>query len=180
MPVITTFKTTEIITEEEHNREQELDAMSTFALGKNALGQRVLTAMNVRLAQVSKTILIRYDVTETNPRLADVNTLTFTPDALALLNSKGHEAFSEEYGDYFVAGYKWGLRFQAIISVTSDSSSVLDKACGKINSIASVAQGNGNYSSYINDIESLANSNYLNIDVEEVSINGGDPVKERF
>lgn len=56
LTTITTFKTTEIITEEEHNREQELDAMSTFALGKNALGQRVLTAMNVRLAQVSKTM----------------------------------------------------------------------------------------------------------------------------
>ena len=177
---ITNFKTTEIVTEEEHDREQELEAMSTFALGKNALGQRVLTAMNVRLAQISRTILIRYDVTERQPRLVDVNTLTFKDDALNVLKNEGYEAFSEEYGDYFVAGYKWGLRFQAVISVTTNDSNVLNRACSIIKSIASIAQINGNYSSYINDISDLASSNYLDIDVEEVSINGGDPSKGTF
>ena len=176
VPVITTFKTTEIITEEEHNREQDLDAMSTFALGKNALGQRVLTAMNVRLAQISRTILIRYDVTERQPRLVNVNTLTFKDDALNVLKNEGYEAFSEEYGDYFVAGYKWGLRFQAVISVTTNDSNVLNRACSIIKSIASIAQINGNYSSYINDISALASSNYLDIDVEGAS---GDTVKSR-
>ena len=173
---ITNFKTTEIVTEEEHDREQELEAMSTFALGKNALGQRVLTAMNVRLAQISRTILIRYDVTERQPRLVNVNTLTFKDDALNVLKNEGYEAFSEEYGDYFVAGYKWGLRFQAVISVTTNDSNVLDRACSIIKSIASIAQINGNYSSYINDISALASSNYLDIDVEGAS---GDTVKSR-
>ena len=177
---ITNFNTTEIITEEEYNREQELEAMSTFALGKNALGQRVQTAMNVRLAQISKTILIRYDVTENQPRLADVNTMTFTSDALELLENEGYEAFSEEFGDYFVAGYKWGLRFQAIVSVTSDSSSTLDKVCSNINSIASLARLSADYSSYVAEVEAIGRSHYLNIDVEEVSVNGGDPRKRTF
>ncbi len=177
---ITNFKTTEIVTEEEHDREQELEAMSTFALGKNALGQRVLTAMNVRLAHVSKTVLIRYDITEAQPRTVNVNTLKLSPEALEILNNYGANDFCNEFGDYFVAGYKWGLRFQAIISVTSDSSSVLDKVCANIGSIAALAQSGGKYASYINEIGNLAKSNYINIDVEEVAIDGGDPLKGTF
>lgn len=72
------------------------------------------------------------------------------------------------------------MRFQAVISVTTNDSDVLNRACSIIKSIASIAQINGNYSSYINDISALASSNYLDIDVEEVSINGGDPSKGTF
>ena len=180
VPTITTFKSIEIITEEEHNREQELEAMSTFALGKNALGQRVLTATNVRLAQVSKTILVRYDVIENNPRTVNSNTLKFSPEALEILNNYGAADFSREFGDYFVAGYKWGLRFQAVISVTSDSTSVLDKACAGIRSIVFLAQYGSPYSELVADVEALGKSNYLNIDVEEVTIDGGNPRKGTF
>ena len=46
---MTDFKTDEIITEEEHTREQELEDMSTFVLCKNALGDREMTVTNVGL-----------------------------------------------------------------------------------------------------------------------------------
>ena len=180
LPVATSFKVKEIVTEEEHTREQELEDMTTFALGKNALGARPLTAMNVRLAQCSKTIVVRYDVIERQPRMVDVNTLKFSPEALEILKEYTHKEFREEFGDYFVAGYTWGMRFQAVISVTSNNSSTLDKACTIINSIMSLARGNDDYSSKTAEFEALSRSSYLNIDVDEVLIEGGDPRKNSF
>ena len=152
--------------------------MSTFTLAQNALGNRAMTATNVRLAQLSRTIVVRYDVTEAQPRMADVNTLQFSPQALDFLSS-GADEFSEEYGDYFVAGYTWGMRFQAVISVTG-SSSVLDRVCGRIKTAMTRAQNGSDYSYVLREIEQLGASSYLNIDIEKVVINGGDPSKNTF
>lgn len=179
IPVDTLFKMREIITEEDHTWEQELNAMNTFALGKNALGMRKATATNVRLAQISKTIIITYDVIERQPRRVDVSNVELIPDALDILKADYRE-FRREFGDYFVAGYTWGLRFKAVISVTADNSSVMDKVCATIQTIGSIAQAGGNYASDIAYLEMVEKSSYLDIAVDELIIDGGDPRKNEL
>ena len=174
LPVAAHFKTEEIITEEEHNREQELQDMSSFALYKNALGDREMTATNVRLAQISKNVIINYDVLEHEPRIVDVNTVQLYSGAMSLLK-RSYKDFREEYGDYFVAGYTWGMRFRAVISVTCESSSVLDKVCGLIKTMAAKAQSGMIYSSELREIESIANQHTVNISIEDISVDGEGP-----
>ena len=173
---MTDFKTDEIITEEGHTREQDLEDMSTFVLCKNALGDREMTVTNVRLAQISKNVIINYDLLEYQPRMVDVNTLQFSSDALSLLNSN-YKEFREEFGDYFVAGYTWGMRFSAVIAVTCDNRSVLDKVCSQIRSMASKAQSGASYSSELQEIESLARWNDVDISVEGVTTDSKGPHK---
>ena len=175
LPVVRLFETDEIITEEEHNRELELLDMSTFAMIKNALGERVQTAMNVRLAQISKNVVINYEVIEDQPRMVNVNDLQFSADALDLL--KRYTDFREEYGDYFVAGYRWGMRFRAVISVTSNNRSALDRVCSLIKTMASKAGRRSGYSSEVEDINSLAKQYYIDISVEEMTVDGKGPRK---
>ncbi len=116
---------------------------------------------------------------EHTPRLVDVNNIKLLPDALELLRDDPNE-FREEFGDYFVAGYTWGFRFSAVISVTADNSSVLDKVCGQIQTIGTYAQGGQNYASEIADIGQIARKNYLNIEVDELIIDGGEPRKNHI
>ena len=176
MPITSEFTTDEIITEEEHNREQELEEMSTFALCKNALGDRQMTATNVRLAQISKNVIINYDVLEYRPRMVNVNDVRFSADALDLLKND-YKGFREDYGDYFVAGYRWGMRFRAVISVTCENRSALDQVCSKIKTLASNAQSSTSYSSELQDIERLARWYGIDISVEEMIIDGKGPHK---
>ncbi|MBQ7215947.1 MAG: hypothetical protein IJP54_00390 [Synergistaceae bacterium] len=105
--------------------------MSTFALCKNALGDRQMTVTNVRLGQISRNVIIKYDLLESQPRMVNVNDVQFSSDALDLLR-QNYKDFREDYGDYFVAGYTWGMRFRAVISVTSDNRTALDDVCVQI------------------------------------------------
>lgn len=176
LPVMSEFKTDEIITEEEHNREQELENMSTFVLCKNALGSRQMTATNVRLGQISKNVMIKYDILEHQPRMVNVNDLQFSSDALNLLKDN-YKDFREDYGDYFVAGYTWGKRFIAVISVTCENRSALDQICSKVKTMASKAQSGISYSSELQEIASIARLNDVDISVEDVSVDGKGPKK---
>ena len=72
------FYTYNIKTLDELIRDLNLGAMSTFALGMNALGQRPITSTNVRLGQISRTLLFRLELTETSPRLVDISSLKFS------------------------------------------------------------------------------------------------------
>ena len=171
LPLLVEFKVDEILTEEEHNREQELEAMSTFALCKNALGVRQMTATNVRLGQISKNLVINYDVIEYHPRMSNVNSLQFSSDALELLKKNINE-FREEFGDYFVAGYTWGMRFRAVISVSCENRNEMERVCDKIKSMASKARIGADYASEVQDIISLSNRHNVNISIEELTIDG--------
>ena len=182
LPVETLYTAHEVMTEEEHIREQRLDAMSTFALADNALGLVPTTATNVRLGQLTKTIMISYEKLETTPRVIDPQTLKFSPMAEFYLSQGDAKTFREEYGDYFVAGYKWGLSFRASVSVTCSDSKILDNVCNVVSALMQQAAQSSDKSSasLINTINNLAKSGYVNIEIDRMVINGSDPDKSNF
>ena len=69
------------------------------------------------------------------------------------------------------------MRFRAVISVTCDNRSVLDKVCSQIRSMASKAQSGASYSSELQEIESLARWNDVDISVEGVTTDSKGPHK---
>ncbi len=154
-------------TEEEHDRAQELEAMSNFALGQNALGSRPITSVAMRLGQCARTVVIRYDYIETQPRTVNAQNLKFTQDALDALRDSSN-AFREEYGDYFVSGYTWGSRLQAAIAVTANDSGTAEKVCNNIKQMMDNAKVGLNYTSYKNAALSYGAS----IEVEQISLAG--------
>ena len=154
--------------------------MSTFALADNAFGVAPITATNVRLGQLTKTIMISYEKAETSPRLINANTLKFNAIAESYLSQGDTESFREEYGDYFVAGYTWGMSFRASISVTCTNSTVLASVCNAVSDVMSAAADNKSYAGIINSINTVAKSGYVNIEVDQMVINGSDPAKSTF
>ena len=165
LPVETLYTAHEVMTEEEHNIEQRLDAMTTFALADNALGLVPSTATNVRLGQLTKTLMISYEKTETSPRLINPQTLKFNQLADFYLSQGDAQTFREEYGDYFVAGYKWGLSFRASVSVTCTDSNILNNVCNAVSAVMQQAAQSSDKSSasLINTINNLAKSGYVNM-----------------
>ena len=184
LPVETYYSSHEVLTEEEHNREQSLEAMTTFALADNALGLAPMTATNVRLGQITKTIMIVYNKIESTPRLIDPQTLKFNQIADFFLSQGDAKTFREEYGDYFVAGYRWGMTFKASISVTCTDSKILDNVCNTVSAAMLEAATNKSAdkssAALTNTINNLAKSGYVNIEVDQMVINGSDPEKSTF
>lgn len=113
-----TLKATLIGTEEEHDSVKELDATSNFALIRNALGLNNMKDY-IRIGSVgAKTMVVRYDYIEESPRYFTTDKYELNEGALALLK-KNPDLFQREHGDYFVAGYTWGLRYEATIEITA-------------------------------------------------------------
>ena len=107
-----------IATEEEHDRVMGLDAMSNFALIRNALGYNG-TDDKVRLGSNSARVMsVRYDYIEQSPRYFTSDKYHLTDVAMYLLKND-YNAFQREHGDYFVAGYTWGLCYDAVIEITA-------------------------------------------------------------
>ena len=168
----TSYSSKIVSTEEEHDRELELQSMSTFCLVKNALGIRPITATNTRLGQISKSLVVRYDIMEIEPRNIDVSTLKLTNDARDVLN-QGSDVFREEYGDYFVSGYTWGMRYEAVISVTAQSTSEVDKIISLIKSYMDISsQG------IVTQFANIGSTSSSTIDVELIQVYGGAPSKK--
>ena len=139
------FDTTEkfnvqiIATQEEHDRTMELEATPNFALIRNALSFNGREDY-VRLGSVNtKVISVKYDVIEKSPRIA--NDFQLTDSAMNMLQSN-YEKFWREYGDYFVAGYTYGLRFEGIIEIVADSGETCDRVCSLVKQIMEYAQLN--------------------------------------
>mgnify|MGYP002623633995 CR=1 FL=1 len=107
-----------IATEEEHDRVMGLDAMSNFALIRNALGYNG-TDDRIRLGSNGARVMsVRYDYIEQSPRYLTSDKYKLTDSAMALLK-ENYNLFQREHGDYFVAGYTWGLCYDAVIEITA-------------------------------------------------------------
>ncbi|MBQ9565853.1 MAG: hypothetical protein IJU98_09735, partial [Synergistaceae bacterium] len=161
-----------IDTLEELIRDFDLGSMSTFAVAMNTLGQRPITTTNVRLGQISKTLLFRIDVTESSPRLANISSLKFSKSAKEALDD-GSNAFREDYGDYFVSGYTWGARYDAVISVTAERNQDLDDFCKDLKEAVGNAWNNQDYSSALCRVQRLVSRNEITLTGECIVIGGG-------
>lgn len=108
-----------IATQEEHDRAQEVKAMSNFALLREALGYTQRQDYTRLGSDHTKVISVRYELIEQQPRTP--NSSVFQIDEEEMTNFKQkkdyYKEFLNEYGDYFVAGYTYGNRYDAIVEI---------------------------------------------------------------
>ena len=114
------FSVNVIATEEEHDRAMEIGNMSNFALLRDALGYAKRQDYARLGSDHTKIIQVRYELIEDKPRIPDKSVLKLLDEALDELKEDGSENFTNEYGDYFVAGYTWGNRYDATIEVVTE------------------------------------------------------------
>lgn len=181
--------------EAENLREQEMEAMSTFSMARYATGQEPIVFTNIGFGMMRKNILVRYDVLEDQARVVDVNNLKLADFALELLRNKGSDQFRQEFGDYFVGGYTWGMRFESLISFTFGLNSDLSYNERRINEVVDLvkdamklAANNQDYSSKINELNSISQETLVgdggsikfinNINIETITLNGYHITKE--
>ena len=143
IPTDKRFYVTSISTAEEHDREQELQAMSNFALAQNAWEGCPVTSTNIRLGQISKTVVARYEAIEQKSRVVDISSLKFGEEAQEILDDGDSDYFRNEFGDYFASGYQWGFRYIVFIAVTAQNTTDLNTAVDYVETIMSRA-GAGN------------------------------------
>ena len=111
------FTANVIATQEEHDRAQELGAMSNFALLREALGYTQRQDYARLGSDHTKIISVRYELIEQQPRTLASQSYQIDDEAFADLKKDGYKDFLNEYGDYFVAGYTWGNRYDAIVEI---------------------------------------------------------------
>ena len=175
LPVKKEFYSYTINTLNELIRDLNLGAMSTFSLGMNALGKRPITTTNVRLGQISKTLLFRYEAIENSPRLAKFDLVNFSDRAKRYLKI-GSDRFREEFGDYFIYGYTWGARYDAVISVTAQRYELLNDFCDKMIATANLAVDGEDYSNNLQELEKIRLNNKISVMGEFVVSGGGKSV----
>ena len=115
------FNVDVIATEAEHDRSAQLAGMTSFVLLRDAFN-RTQRRDQARLgSDFTRIISVRYELAENEPRTIDPNKVQLEEEALDELKKNGGDAFTKKYGDYFVAGYTWGLRYEATVELIADS-----------------------------------------------------------
>ena len=109
-----------IATEEEHDRSAQLEGMSSFVLLRDAFGRSPRKDYARLGSGHTRIISVRYELAEESPRMVDPKEFRLLDEALDNLKEKGAEAFTKNFGDYFVAGYTWGLRYDATVEITTE------------------------------------------------------------
>ena len=113
------FSAAVIATQEEHDRAQELGAMSNFAMLRYALGYTKRQDYARLGSDHTKVISVRYDLIEQQPRTPASNVFKIYDEAFEdyFKQKDGYKEFLRQFGDYFVAGYTYGTRCEAIVEI---------------------------------------------------------------
>ena len=111
------FSVNLIATQEEHDRAQELDAISNFALLREALGYTQRQDYARLGSEHTKIISVRYELIEDKPRMPDPKSFRVYDEGIQDIKEEGVNFFLDEYGDYFVAGYTWGYRYDGAVEI---------------------------------------------------------------
>ena len=75
---------------------------------------------NYKFGQTAITFLIHYEEMESSYRELNTDKCELKDDAVNILN-QGSDKFRSNYGDYFVAGYRYGGVYNAFITVTAQT-----------------------------------------------------------
>lgn len=120
-----------IATEEEHDRSAQLAGMSSFVLLRDAFNRSPRRDYARLGSDYTRIISVRYELVEEAPRMVDPKEFKLVDEALDALKKKGAESFLKNYGDYFVAGYTWGLRYDATVEITAKTA-ICDLAAERV------------------------------------------------
>ena len=94
--------------------------MSNFVLLRDAFNRSPRKDYARLGSDHTRVVSVRYELVEEAPRMVDPKEFKLLDAALEELKKDGAAAFLKEYGDYFVAGYTWGVRYDATVEITAE------------------------------------------------------------
>ncbi len=107
-----------VSTEEEFLRLKGMDSNSDITLLKDALDNKNSLLARLGLAG-TKTLYLRYEERENSYRMPEFDKIELRPEAIHELK-EDYGTFRREFGDYFVAGYQFGLVYEALIDIRAE------------------------------------------------------------
>jgi hypothetical protein len=127
-----------INSDKEYEKEVQVGANASFS----AFGATVKASSkylnNIKYSEKETTLILKYFVKETAPRLLDLADYTLTEDAKTYL-SQNTDAFRNRYGDYFIAGATYGAQYIATLHIKATSSEKIKEIETKLQVSSSVA-----------------------------------------
>ena len=121
--------------------------------------------------------MLRFELAETSPRMVNVKDVKLSSAALKTLK-EGANKFRNAYGDYFVAGYQWGVRYEVIISIAgadNPQEAGLLRGARCIKNLLDAVVAGGDYQYWLNYLKQLDISSYYELTTETVIVNGNPP-----
>ncbi len=107
---------------------------SSFGVTFKASGEYL---SNIKYSEKETTLILKYFVKETSPRLFDTIDYTLTEDAKTYL-SQHNDTFRNKYGDYFIAGATYGAQYIATLHIKATSSEEIKKIETKLSQASSL------------------------------------------
>ncbi|MDO5114774.1 MAG: hypothetical protein Q4D58_01615 [Synergistaceae bacterium] len=118
-----TIETTKFIsTKEEHEQEMDVSVEASYGTADAGIEASGSYAQSTKYSATNTTLALRYEYRETGYRMLDIDEYELTDAAQKYLDNNGGEAFRERFGDYFVAGARYGAKCVAYVSIKTTSS----------------------------------------------------------
>ena len=114
-----------ISSQEERNDFAKTYVNASLQLGGFGLKAGYSESSSFKYGLTSGTFVIHYEEAEEGYRYLANSKYQLTDAAKDILNNQGSKEFRERFGDYFVAGYKYGGTYDAFISVTTETTEQL-------------------------------------------------------
>ena len=149
--------------------EKEMGTQASLSLAGNALGLSHSSSTNYKFGITSTTLLIRYSELEPSYRELPRDELVLDKDAEDALK-EGSDAFREDYGDYYVAGYQYGGSYLASLTITTRTTEQLDKMKTGISTNLQDSDGESIVSGdFSNTMKNLSKENNATITYQSVT-----------
>ena len=121
------YKTTFVSSQEDREKLSSTTVDSSLQLGGFGFSAGYSGESSFKFGLTSTTLVIHYEEVESKYRMLKNSEYKLNGVGQTMLNQKGSKEFRNEFGDYFVGGYKYGGTFDAFIQITTQTTEQLDK-----------------------------------------------------
>ncbi len=120
-----------VSSQKDREKVEKTNANASVAIGGFGVNASYSSNSSFKFGLTSTTLVIHYEELETSYRSLANSKYKLSSSAKKTLK-KGSKAFRNEYGDYFVAGYKYGGTYDAFISITTETTEQLQEVIKKL------------------------------------------------
>ncbi len=109
-----------IQTDDEYAKEVQGSVTTHFSAFGTSVSASASYTDNIKYSEKETTLLLKYYMEERDYRLLETQAYALIPDAKTYVNDQPAD-FRNKYGDYFIAGAKYGAQYIATLHITAQS-----------------------------------------------------------
>jgi hypothetical protein len=120
-----------IQTDYAYSKEVQGDVSTHFSAFGTSVSASASYTDNIKYSEKETTLLLKYHIEEQDYRVLDTQGYALIPAAKTYLNDHPDD-FRNKYGDYFIAGAKYGAQYVATLHITASSAEEIKTVAEKI------------------------------------------------